>query len=238
MNERLISSREDFPSVAVYQRDEPAGRVYRIAFVQREFAEKGTARGAWRALAVMAAVFASMAGCTISFQAGESFGWGWGWTGIGLTVIGFVAVWEWAFGASKVERAIELDLGNDKLRGLRNNRIEVERALSRMANLTVENHPNAEYKRTVRQQKRQEGLSEEEKTHCLFGWFGVGGAERVVLLCRAEWPCQYTLSEVREAIYWALEQAAAGRLAEESMPDTTPVRRAQPHGGGLKPPLD
>ena len=77
-----------------------------------------------------------------------------------------------------------------------------------MQNLTVENHPEAEFERADRMEKGEKTLKEAEKQHCLIGWFGPGGAEQVVLITRAEWPNLNSLFEVRQAVLWAI---SAGR---------------------------
>src|SRR5690606_18921841 len=132
----------------------------------------------------------------------------------------------------QVERTIELDIGNDRLRVLRGSRIDIERPRSRLDNVTVQPHPDAEFARVSRLEKGRQTLMDVEKQHCLIGWFGAGGGKRLVLLCRVEWPNRNSLFEVRQAMLWAMAQAE-GRQAQE--PKREPVRRV---GSALNPPLD
>ena len=76
-----------------------------------------------------------------------------------------------------------------------------------MSNLTVEPHPMAERER---HEKRGQ-LGPFQKQHCLFGWFGIAGAEKVMLLARWEWPSQELA--VRSAAGNSVGDGTAGRGA-------------------------
>lgn len=76
-------------------------------------------------------------------------------------------------------------------------------------------------------------ISNEEKSHCLFGMFGIDGAERVVLITRAEWPNYNSLSEVRLAVLWAKKLALGLDRVVDSTPDIS-----ETVDRGMKPPLD
>ncbi len=135
----------------------------------------------------------------------------------------------------KMKRAIELDFGADQLRVFKGQKLKISRQLSRMANLTVEDHPDAEHARITRQEHGKKSPKDVEKQHCLIGWFGAGGAEQVMLLARAEWPCRNSLFEVRQAILWAIEQArdnvTGTRGPDLSMPQTRNDQAAAGLGG-------
>ena len=50
-----------------------------------------------------------------------------------------------------------------------------------------------------------------QKQHCLFGWFGVAGAEKVMLLATVGMAARRnSLFEVRQALLWAMETAGRG----------------------------
>jgi hypothetical protein len=221
MGER-ISSESDFPKTAVYERNGPNGSVYTVAFDNREYDES------WRMFFVFAwlmVLIFSLIPVAMMLPDGLIEWW--------------IVVWLMAMAGSffylkqpwKLKRAIELDFGADQLRVLRNGRLDNSRRLSTMANLTVEDHPDAEVSRLRRQERRQRRPSVNEKRHCLIGWFGAGGAEQVILLTRAEWPSRHTLFEVRQAILWAIEKAGSG-----ASPEAKEAVRA--YRDTIKPPLD
>ena len=236
MTEKLINSPEDFPRVAIYERAGAGGPIYRVTFYNKEFVRGWSAvpRGLF-GLAAGLAFVPVMAFLTVT---AENMGVSWvSGAAAGLLLYGILFANLWR--PAKSLRVIELDKGADKLRVLRSGRLELERQLSRMANLTVDAHPEAEYKRAVRLEKGNQTLSDEEKSHCLIGWFGAGGAEKVVLITRAEWPCHHSLFEVRQAVLWARERA--GRKGERDSPYKPAgggEREKHEGGGGMNPPLD
>ncbi|MEZ5749401.1 MAG: hypothetical protein R3D83_05770 [Caenibius sp.] len=110
-------------------------------------------------------------------------------------------------------------------------------------------HPQTELERANRMRKNLNSPGKYEKTHCLFGHFGVGGAEKVWIVQRVEWPKQNSLYEVGQAISWAMEKGRrAMEQQAEAMPPlvdplATPARQAAPQpqsdrAGSIKPPLD
>ncbi|MFW6027472.1 MAG: hypothetical protein ACOC91_01560, partial [bacterium] len=104
-----------------------------------------------------------------------------------------------------------------------------------LANLTVEPHPETEAARIKRQEKGKKHPSVEEQQHCLFGFFGAKGAEKLLLLNRMEWPVQNSLYEVRQAIIWVQVQGASGSSAP---PDDDPRQGVLAEDASLNPPLD
>ncbi|MCV0381729.1 hypothetical protein [Nitratireductor sp.] len=222
-----VSTQADFPKLAVYERSGPHGKIASIVFTNTESNE------GWRSelVALVAIVgiiifFAGVFSLPQIAPGGVVAAW-WIFAGTGLIV--FI----WKFGRPrKIERTIELDFGADTIRVLRNGKPEIQRQLSRLANLTLDVHPEAEYYREKRLQKGEKALTLREREHCLFGWFGAGGAERVLLVSRLEWPSQQSLFEVRQAILWAI-QRAAGPGAPDIVNEPQPTR-----SGGLNPPLE
>lgn len=216
MGETKVSSAEDFPNVAVYKRDEALGPVYRIVFYNKEFVKGLAFLPRW--LAVAASFFAFWP-LSCAVVANVESAWGFLVFPAGFLLMALAL--DWANRPRPVKRVIELDGGADRLRVLKNRRVEIERPLSRMSpNLTVVDHPDADYERQLRQERRPEEtrwdrkISEAEKTHCLMGYFGVGGAEQVLLLCRAEWPSRHSLIEVQQAIYWSRDKLTGKRPDE------------------------
>jgi hypothetical protein len=213
-----ISTSEDFAHTVVYERDGPKGKkIYRVVFDNWEITKSFIG-----SLVLVALLFGTFP--AFIFLGAEVGGF------MALVLVGVGAVWLFKkFKAlQSVKRAIEIDAGADKLRVLKNGRVELERQLSRMANLTVEEHPDAEFVRINRLERGEKKLKDEEKSHCLFGWFGIGGAEQVILITRVEWPNRNSLFEVRQAVIWARELAYGAGAPDLSKPE----------GDGIKPPLD
>lgn len=225
MTGNRISADSDFPHTAVYERAGPNGNVYTVAFDNPEYVE------GFLPFLVMAgwlAVFAASVALVAVLSDARLIPWY-----VSLAVaFGPAGLYFWKFRQPwNIKRAIELDFGADQLRLFRNGRLEGNRRLSGMANLTVEDHPDAGASRLNRQERRQRRLSMNEKRHCLIGWFGAGGAEQVILLTRAEWPSRHTLFEVRQAIMWAIEKAGSGASPEAR-------EAARSFMETIKPPLD
>lgn len=234
-----ISTPSDFPHVAVYESIGAKERVYTVAFDNLEYIKSRQYLLAFAACAVLwfGGLFylgdvADLAGALgLPALAGPA----------GVYVLMFYLLFR-SSRPWKIRRAVELDFGHDRFTVLKGVKPVLRRQLTRMADLTVEDHPEAEIERRKREMSGAKGkslpLHPKEEQHCLIGWFGARGAEQVVLLCRAEWPSRHSLLEVREAILWAIEQAMARQPAGQSVPEAAPKRRTQTQGGGLKPPLD
>jgi len=216
--EMCISSAQDFPNVAVYFRPGP---VYRIAFKNLEFAQ-GAEKAALGIGALIAIVTLVPMAAAYGIYA-HHFGVPW-YYGAGVVVGGFLLFLSLLGRPSQKDRAIELDKGKDRLRVLHNGKPVFERPLSSLQNLTIEPHPEAEYRRQLRIERGEKQMSQQERQHCLFGWFGTFGAEKVMLVSRAEWPSNNSLFEVRQAVMWAKEQADSKQIGQ-------PER-------ALNPPLD
>ncbi|MDP2619203.1 MAG: hypothetical protein Q8P46_03355 [Hyphomicrobiales bacterium] len=218
--------------MAVFEQTRATGPLFRIVFRNHEFVDRLLPEAGWLANAPANLIFAVLfVGFPFFLFAGigvgDEIGIPWG-----ISAAAILGAYAWGFMKFKslrtLNRIIELEPGADRLRVLMGGTVSVERQLSRLASLTVEPHPEVEVHRMRRQERKQTRLTDAEKTHCLFGWFGVAGAEKVLLLSRAEWPNRDSLFEVRQAIEWAREQA---RGAAPQMKIT---------GGdhGIKPPLD
>jgi hypothetical protein len=229
MTGRRISTSADFPRAVVYENAGPGGGVYTVAFDNAEFS------GGREMLSMIAGILVLLASAAFSGTLGDIALW------LGLPAFaGSVATaaygvylmvrvfWPWT-----IRRAIELDFARDELRVLKGARTVLTRPLSRLANLTVEDHPDAELARQQRQQNGQKAMKNSEKTHCLIGWFGVGGAEQVMLLTRAEYPSRHSLFEVQQAVRWVMDRASSGAA---SAPHTDGAKRRTDET--IKPPLD
>jgi hypothetical protein len=223
-----ISTAADFPTVAVYARSEPEGPVYTVAFTNHEFGTVGRlAVGGALATAGVVSVIPSL---VITLFGGFQF-----YAGTITLAVAYVAVltvlnltgWFRVFPPYPYPVTVELDFGRDRITVKRKGRRLVERTLSALHNLTVEDHPDAEHSRRNRELRGEKRLSNNEKQHCLFGWFGGGGAEQVPLVTRMEWPNRNSLFEVRQAILWTNEKARS-QAAQEF----------ETEGRGIKPPLD
>lgn len=231
MNGHVISTASDFPNLEVVLRVANEKPVLSVAFRNPEFSS-------WRyGLALMLALpgWPMILGITLPVLIPAARDAGIHWTvpvaGV-LAVIGLLVVW--LMPPARVRRAIELDYGRDEFRVLRSGRTVLSRRLSRLASLTVEPHPQAE----IEHRKRGGKLGPFQKQHCLFGFFGAAGAEKVLLLKRWEWPNQDSLYEVRQAVVWAKSIGDAGPEGLGFAPASdTPA--AVPAGGrSIKPPLD
>ena len=224
MTEKLINRPDEFPRVAIYERQGNGGPIYRVAFYNKEFV-RGWEAAPRSLVAIVAGVLFPIV-MAFAVITTENMGVSWV-TGAAVCLVLYFILFANLWKAAQSERAIELDNGADRLRVLKSGRVQLERPLSALVNLTVEPHPEAESKRQIRQEAGNKKLTEEERSHCLFGWFGPGGAEKVLLITRAEWPNLQTLFEVRQAVLWArdLKPEAGERKASEG-------------GGGINPPLD
>lgn len=222
-----VGTEQDFPNLTIWREAGGIGPIYRIAFDNLEYGgARRLIRFAATALLALLIPLAIWSG-VLAQRAGLH------WL-IGIALCFALVSFASHIGSrpGKIERTIELDFGNDRLRVLRGSRVEVERPRQRLKDLTVQAHPEAEFARASRLEKSIQTLKDVEKQHCLIGWFGVGGGEQLVLLCRAEWPNRNSLFEVRQAMLWAIAQ---GEGREVHVAEREPVRRA---GSALNPPLD
>jgi len=145
---------------------------------------------------------------------------------VALVIGGYMIVE--AFFPEKVGRAVEIDLDRNRLRVLKNGRSELERPFSDLDNLTIEEHPDAAVARDRRAgNPQQQRMTMTEKQEALFGWFGPGGAEKVLMVPRYEWPPGNMLFEVRQALMWVIQ---GGTMPEGQAP--------KPEEKSINPPLD
>ncbi|RWI14529.1 MAG: hypothetical protein EOQ92_28705 [Mesorhizobium sp.] len=238
MTDKLISTKADFPNVQVFMRVENARPVMSVVFDNKEFR---TWQNTVLALVAIATFVGSIPAALWAGIAASRMGipWGYAVAAVGITgVTSFLMVGKgWT-----VPYVIELDMARDRLRVLRRGRPKTERELSRLANLTVEEHPDTAYARNKRQQQGSQKISDPEKQHCLFGWFGARGAEQVLLVSRAEWPTRHSLMEVQQAIIWAkgMGEALVQEAARAGSEAAGHALAGAPPAGerGLKPPLD
>jgi hypothetical protein len=200
-----IGSAADFSRTAVYLRTEETGPVYAVAFDNPEYVSGFT----WESLVFVLLLFAAVPGGIFAAGYGQQIGIPW-WVTVLLELAILSAVFQRAKNPHLIPRRIELDVGRNQLNVLRKGYVEESRQLNRLSNLTVEPHPEAGFRRQERIERGEKGLKPEEKQHCLFGWFGAGGAQKVLLVARYEWPNQDSLFEVRQAIQFAREHAAGG----------------------------
>lgn len=233
MTGERISTPADFRTVVVHRDDRPTGAVYTLTFPNQEF-------GGWRqdvtAIAAILAMIVLIPATILLGLGVVKIGIPW-YVAPLLTIPGFA----WLFIRTSLPwrhtRTIELDFGQDVLRVWRNEKVAIERQLSRLANVTVEDHPDAAFERQARIERGDKFLQDEEKMHCLVGWFGAEGAEQVILVTRAEWPDRRSLFEVRQAIIWTMKQASRPggfRPAD----DDNDSKEAYTPPAGIKPPLD
>lgn len=249
---RLLTTAEEFPNVAIYARE---GTGLRVVFAHLEDARPlfvlGNFLGGAAVVAVPLAALIAMLEWRIIPDYVPS-----GIPAVSLLVV-LVFVVPILLGMLfnvrigppfYTYREIQLDPPRDEFRVYRNGRLETVRALSRLDTLTVEPHPKAELER----QKNRERPGRYQKQHLLVGWFGEGGAEKVPLLGRWEYPVQKSLIEVLKAVQFAVVLCdTARRMGPQAPPldseglegeggddgEAVPVLRMPPRAG-IKPPLD
>jgi hypothetical protein len=149
-----------------------------------------------------------------------------GGVGLAAGVALFALLYPWFRPWPVVRRAIVLDAAKNELNVYGNGKLEVSQPLDKIYTFTLDKHPLAEAEEM--RNRRADKIGEFQKQQCLFGLFGPGGAYKVKLVCRYEWPCVDSLYEVRQALIWAI-QALAGPEEGE---------RAARGAGGMRPPLD
>lgn len=219
---KRIDKPGDFPTVEVYESLEPKGKNYSIAFKNLEY----TANVGITFLSIMAAMLTSILIMVYARELGDPL-FGYLLFGSFFLILTVFIIFKQP---ASVDRNIEFNTGTGLLRVIRKGLVEIERPYKRLHNLTVEDHPDAEFKRSDRQQRGEKNLKIEEKQHCLIGWFGEGGAEQVILLYRAEWPNRNSLFEIQKAILWTIEQSV-GMGSDGPDPMTQGPNT-------IKPPLD
>jgi hypothetical protein len=228
---RSISTAADFSRVAVYRRVEETGPVYAVSFKNLEWVNKFR----WQTVAGVATLALALPASIVGIEYGAAIGIPW-YVIVVIALAVVSAVYRKCTNPFVVDRVIELDYGRHWLRAPGADGAEVMQQLELLRKLTVEPHPQAEFRRQERMERGEKGLKPEEKQHCLFGWFGAEGAQKVLLVSRYEWPSQDSLFEVRQAIRFARKHAnsmGAGGTAE----------RTGAAGGGagaedMTPPLD
>lgn len=229
---QIISDRNDFPHVQVLRTDTTSGPILRIGFKNREPRPAGPGILVVLLSVVPLAVIIWMLANPPDIS-GDAKGY------LLLVMIGaelllFVCGTILLIVPQNTRRLIELDFPADTFRVKRKDKTTVERPLKRLHGLAVEPHPDAEYKRHKRMNQGDRALSKEEKMHCLVGYFGYEGAERVDLVSRLEWPNRNSLIEVQRAIFFANDKAGGAPVKEEEVihgEDGMSMR-------GIKPPLD
>jgi hypothetical protein len=224
MTGKLISTAADFPSVQVF---EDAGPVFRLAFKNLEKRSLGN-QMCWflGAPLAMMAFFGWVMVPAMEIDGYREIAGGGGIL-FGAFILPAIMM-RIGLGPTRTRCVIEVDYKADRLRVFRNGRVVVSRQNSLMRNSTVEPHPMAEWERYKRQGKQGPGPF--QKQHCLFGWFGAEGAEKVMLTARWEWPPQNSLFEVRQAIRWVRKRGRDGEREGEK----ERTRAARPR----RPPLD
>lgn len=219
MKER-VSTPEDFPNLAVY-RD---GGAWTIAFKNLEFEASKWVLTRNLVLWVGAMVGSVFAAMWLADR--MALPW-YVWIGgiAAISIGGFWMIRQPRFH----RRVIELDFAGNELRVYRDGKLQGRRPLSSMESLTVDEHPEAEAARIRRQDRKESKVSDFERQHTLYGFFGVKGAETVPLVHRAEYPPKNTLREVQRALFWTIETASQGSATLTPTPSTT---------APLQPPLD
>lgn len=245
---KLITTPQDFPNVKVYQRIERGLPVFTIAFRNREVRYMEGFSGFltfifvwipafavivgwfWAALLALA-VFASPE-TNVPFVLdgllfrSESFEWFVWWPVLSVAVAPFITRYTLPYRRLR----IVLDPVRDELRVMHGRRVRVRRPL-RLVSTSVEEHVAGVIDRFNRQMSgdKKKGPGMFEKQHCLIGWFGLGGGERVELVSRFEWPNRMSLMEVQQALNWVANRALEGDHEQQI---------AGPEGRHILPPLD
>ena len=225
---KRISSDEQFSNLAVYEEGGSRGDVNNIVFEHLEWGPNHE----WKWM-FLGSMFLFIFGWVAVKDLSYWLPWAGEWTWLGY-IIGFIVLWavvwrKW-HKPVLVSRLIEMNFSGDKLKvyDVKKGEVLSEWPLDRLHNITVDEHPLAAQKAIERQSsKNPRDLSEEEKSHVLTGRFGEGGGEAAVLLHRAEWPCENSLLEVRQAMVWALKRHNEGGRGQEEKKER-----------GMRPPLN
>jgi hypothetical protein len=219
---------KEFPGISIGQNTETHD--FRVVF---DNLEPHTRRHYYIFMAVLAALVALMI---------LGFGYlpdSWGRVGVAALWAGII----WSLGGAfvlerpwKTRRGIQLDMQARKFRVWRNGKVTCERPIESFKNLSVDDHPDLDLERQERHRKRREGPGPIEKQHCLIGWFGPEGTQRVDLIDRFEWPKRYSLQDVAGAVNFVIkhmaDQVEAARPVQREA-EGEPARRT-----GINPPLD
>lgn len=247
-----ITTKDDFPNVSVSKKNN--AHVYHVDFFNYE----GTAETKQSiGLAVLLPVCAL---CVYSIFTDYPL--------LILLIFPAIIIYALFVRSREVKRTIELNFDSDLMQLYKNDKPDGgNRKVTRLYELTVEDHPDTEWERVNRQQNQKKGPGPLEKTHCLFAWFGEGGAEKIRLIDRIEWPKRNSLFEVQQAVNYAYQLGmneaaqkadsgkAAGAVTDEIQISNdgseislgnmkirgegdTPKQPDNDKGRGIKPPLD
>ena len=245
ISKKMISTKNDFPNVEVWQFEMTEGPAWTVEFWNREW---GLGMKGWVFAAVLVGFFfwAWLAGRNPEI-AGKGT--------VVLVSILLPLVMLFLIGrqwTKWVWRSIEIVPANNQFRVMRwfnesgtlfkHGTTEIVKDLDGWKDMEVRDHPDADYERQERSQqdpqiRTDRRLSRAEKSHVLIGYFGARGADKVILFTRAEWPTRHSLAEVQQAFLWTMEHIAGWRG------DRGPgVARGGNTGikppAGINPPLD
>jgi hypothetical protein len=234
--EEWLTTAQDFNHVTVYERRGGDVPVYIVRFQNWEI-PKGFLVGLYWVLAFLVLLAAGILGGAWMAEIGHEIGIGWI-----IPLVIWIVIIVLAFKKLSVpwnyQRAIEIDQAGDALRIYRDNKLLEQHQLSRLANLTVEPHPEAEAARENRILNNGKRLRWEERQHCLFGWFGIGGAQKICLVCKVEWPNKNSLAEAQAAIMWARDKAREDKNKLEAGAAGRPSAGRKTGRKGMRPPLE
>ena len=223
-NGEQISTSDDFKNVTIYRKTGPkGGSVYTLEFDNPE--KIGVFRGIIFFVTILVLVL------SISFFVilSDSL-----LIGFAIPIVlGFVAYFALVHPPKRVRRAIQIDTDADELRVLKKGGVVSKHKESRLHELSIGEHPDAE---RARSQRTQREPSTAEKQHTLYGWFGSGGAERVALLSRYEWPRHDSLYEVQQAMHWC--RVYENKARNLIQPSEKEAEAPQEKDSGINPPLD
>lgn len=227
-----ISAGQQFNGIQVFERPDAKGGAYSVVFQNREpWPQSHHLIYGIVSLALGAGTFAGFAllpAELISIPVALLWAF----------IIGVPAAGFYLQRPRKVTRTIVLDRAANRFRVLRNNKPTYERPLG-MFNLSVDDHPDLEVERNERREKQQKGPGPLEKQHCLIGWFGPEGAQRVELVYRVEWPKRYSLQEVAGAVNWMIKHVTDSAKAATPAPAAEREAEGEPAARrGMNPPLD
>jgi hypothetical protein len=221
MSWQQISTPSDFPTVTVYRTTGASGRpIYSVTFRNKEF------RGLGPAYVVVTGGLALMLLGILSPFFGIDPERGVIMVPVGMGLMTFGVWWTLSYVA---RRSIELDFEQGQFRVKKGNKVTLRKPLM-LRNIAIEAHPDAEREHI----KEKGNLGRAQKQHSLFGYFGQVGADRTLIVSRYEWPRQFSLMEVQQAVIWAIEQGAR-EMAGSMQADALPGRAEVP---SLAPPLD
>ena len=200
---QLLTSDADFPTVRIYGEKRPKGPLFSIVFMNPE---DGNFLQKFLAVVLFAPVMLAAPLLPVWFGVAEQMGYitFWkhehgGWLILGTMAVGvFIGAVAHFMGNPpfNVRYEIQVDHGEDHFTVYRKGRRQMWRPWSRLAAVTVGEHPDV----PLELEQKKGKLGPKQRQHCLFGHFGIGGAEKIVLVTRWEWPPQGSLFEVQQAI--------------------------------------